>query len=558
MITRTPRRSSAGSLGAPSPGTPGRLELVSERDLAAVVLGAVTDSSIIATDADGTIVLFNAGAERLTGYRADDVVGKRSPLLFHDSAEVAARAAGLGIEAGFGVFTVPARDGGSDCQEWTYVRENGTRVPVRLTVTAINGVAGVPVGYVGVAEDLAREHRAAADTADMAERFRLLVDNVQDYAILMLDPAGLVTSWNPGVERLKGYRRDEIIGRHFSVFYPEAEIRRGEPQRKLAFAAEQGRVEDEGWRVRRDGSRFWANVTITALRDADGTLRGFGKIVRDLTERRAQVEAIASRERLVTTVLSASMVVLQEHAASLEHANSELTRSNAELDAFAYTASHDLTEPLRGLHNYARFALEDYGEALGEDGRHQLETMVRLSQRMQAVVDSLLLVSRLGRTAIEPADVNLDALVATVIELNAVRIDELGVQVRVPAPLGTIRSDEAKLREILLNLVANAVKYARDSVPRWIEIRCQRHADGGLTLEVADNGIGIAPEHRTVIFDLFRRLHARDARGGGVGAGLAIVRRVAERLGGTVEVRSTVGQGSTFTVDLPRIEEPSA
>lgn len=248
---------------------------------------------------------------------------------------------------------------------------------------------------------------------------------------------------------------------------------------------------------------------------------------------------------------TALAAALARHAAALLKLNTALTRSNEELDAFAYTASHDLTEPLRGIHNYARFTLEDHGDALGDTGRDKLDAIVRLTVRMELVIDSLLQISRLGRAEVLVGDVDVDALLAEVVELQAGAIGDHHVEVRVDAPLGTIRSDATKLREILLNLVANAVKYAADRDVRWVQIRTRRDGDDAI-LEVRDNGIGIAPEHVEDVFKLFRRLHERDAYGGGVGAGLAIVQRLATRLGGTIDVLSVPGSGTAFTVRLPQ------
>ncbi len=506
----------------------------SELQLAHEVLGAVTGCAIIATDRAGTITVFNPGAEQLLGYAAQDVIGRQTPLLFHDAHEVAARAAELGRPPGFGVLT-GAR--GGEVREWTYVRSDGARVPVRLAVTAITDHAGRTVGYVGVATDLTTEHSAKAENDTLRRRFELLIENVEEYAIVLLDPQGTIISWNAGARRMKGWAQSEIVGRSFTAFYPPEDQAAGKPQAELARAAAEGRVVDEGWRVRRDGSRFWASVTITALRDRAGVLTGFGKITHDLTERRRQEEIIA------------------RHTATLEATNAELVRSNAELDAFAYTASHDLTEPLRGLHNYAQFVLEDHGDDIGDDGREMLDAMVGLTHRMQAVVDSLLKAARLRAVSIAAEDVDLDALITSVAEALAPELASADVAVEVPHPLGHVVGDRELLNEVLLALIANAAQYARaDAHPRRAVVTAQRSGEGWVDLEVADNGIGIAAEHREVVFEPFRRLHARDARGGGVGAGLNIVRRIVERLGGSVTLQSELGVGTTVTVHLPQPE----
>ncbi|RZK15502.1 MAG: cyanobacterial phytochrome A, partial [Hymenobacter sp.] len=246
---------------------------------------------------------------------------------------------------------------------------------------------------------------------------------------------------------------------------------------------------------------------------------------------------------------------LQARAASLSRLNTELARSNDELDSFAYVASHDLKEPLRGIHNYSVFLLEDYAELLDADGVSKLQTLVRLSQRMEALIDSLLLLSRIGRLDLEVQPTDLNELVARVLELLHPRLEQTHTTVEVRGPLPTILADATRLSEVFNNLISNAIKYSDKPERRIIIGEAPAGTAGGrgaanpsdyYVFYVQDNGIGIEPRHHETIFRIFRRLHAQDKFGGGTGAGLAIAKKMIEKHGGEIWVESVVGQGSTF------------
>ncbi|WP_238613523.1 ATP-binding protein [Candidatus Oscillochloris fontis] len=241
----------------------------------------------------------------------------------------------------------------------------------------------------------------------------------------------------------------------------------------------------------------------------------------------------------------------------LSRLNDELTRSNIELDSFAYVASHDLKEPLRGLHNYAHFLIEDYGNKLDADGKEKLMTLVRLTQRMEALIDSLLHYSRVGRAELTWIEADLHAELNDVINLLAPRIQESGVEIRIPHPLPRVRADQARVREVFSNLIANAIKY-NDKPDKWVEIgvTCLDSEENGphYLFYVRDNGIGVPEEHQETIFRIFKRLHGRDEYGGGVGAGLTIAKKIVERHGGTIWLTSHVGEGTTFWFTLSRVD----
>ena len=411
------------------------------------------------------------------------------------------------------------------------------------------------------------------------ESFRLLVQSVRDYAILMLDSSGRVTSWNEGAERIKGYTGDEIIGRSFTAFYPEEAIASGFPQFELDTATRDGRFEDEGWRVRKDGSRFWANVVITALRDPDGQVVGFAKVTRDLTERRAaeeqarrlaaetaaHAEAARRSEELARAnqLLEEQAVELETQAEelvaqreSLQEANESLREALAageaayrELDQFAYVASHDLKAPLRGIANLAQWIQDDAGDQISGESTEHMRLLQGRVRRMEALIDGILAYSRAGRRSGEAAEsVDTGRLVREVVELLA---PPPSVSIRIPDGLPVVASERIPLQQVFMNLLGNALKYGaagRDSAIIDVEWR-----DAGRMVEftVRDNGPGIAPEFHERIWLIFQTLAARD-KVEGTGIGLSMVKKIVESRGGRVRLESAPGQGAAFHFTWPR------
>jgi signal transduction histidine kinase len=242
---------------------------------------------------------------------------------------------------------------------------------------------------------------------------------------------------------------------------------------------------------------------------------------------------------------------VEDRTRELARRNEELHQSNKELDDFAYIASHDLKEPLRGIHNFSNFLLEDYADKLDDDGRSKLETLMRLTRRMETLIDSLLQFSRLGRVDLAMDQVDLNATVAEALDSLAITLQEEKVEIRMPRPLPKVRADRARVGEIFANLVVNAVKY-NDKVQKWIEIGVQNGspAGGAPVFYVRDNGIGIPEKHFDSVFRIFKRLHGREKFGGGTGAGLTIVKKIVERHHGRIWLESSPGEGTTFYFTL--------
>jgi PAS domain S-box-containing protein len=350
------------------------------------------------------------------------------------------------------------------------------------------------------------------------ERYRLLVDGIKDYAILMLDPEGLVTSWNKGAERIKGYQADEIIGRHFSQFYPQKDVAGGKPQAELAAAVADGRLEDEGWRLRRDGTRFWAEVVITPMYDSNGTLKGFSKVARDITERKL-------------------------YESTLQDKNIQLQAAVDELDAFSYSVSHDLRAPLRAIDGFSRILCNEYGRALPDEGREYLQLVQRNAVQMGHLVDDLLSFSRLGRQPLNKQQVPTAAIIKQVLRDEQQQAKGRSVDVSL-GETPPCWGDPALLKQVFVNLIGNAFKYTCMREKPAIGIGTCQIGDERAFF-VRDNGAGFDMQYADKLFGVFQRLHrAEDFEGTGVG--LAIVRRIIQRHGGRVWAEAAVDQGATF------------
>jgi PAS domain S-box-containing protein len=353
------------------------------------------------------------------------------------------------------------------------------------------------------------------------ERFQLLVESVKDYAIFLLDTQGNVATWNTGAQRIKGYAAEEIIGQHFSKFYPEAEVRAGKTEYELQVAMREGRFEDEGWRLRKDGSQFWANVVITALRDPGGALIGYAKITRDLTERRK----------------------LEEERVQLAHAQ-EAVRLR---DEFLSLASHELKTPLTVLQLQletlrARIAADD-GTTLAK-----LERSHRASHRLAELVEALLDVSRIatGQFTLRFERSDLADIVATAVDRlhEAAEVAGCALSVTTDPALGAW--DRSRLDQVVTNLVSNAIRYAAGAP---IAVRVVRQA-GDAVIEVRDRGPGLPDGQLTRIFERFQRA-ASMRNFGGLGLGLYVVRQITEAHGGSVSAENSADGGACFTVRLP-------
>jgi PAS domain S-box-containing protein len=364
---------------------------------------------------------------------------------------------------------------------------------------------------------------------DLEERFRLVLENVRDYAIFMLDPDGTIASWSAGAEEIKGYQAHEVLGRHFSLFYTADDVAAGKPDRELELAREHGRVEDEGWRVRKNGELFWANVIVTAILQ-DGVLQGFAKITRDLTERRARQDA--------------------ERRAALAQETNRLK------DDFLAIVSHELRTPLNVA--LGQVAMLRSGRL---DADHTDRAWVSLQRNLalQArIIEDLLDISRVvtGRLTLDRRQVEFGAIVRETVDESAAAaaVKDVTVDLQIvsanPAHT-TVIGDPARLRQVVSNLLSNAVKFTPAGGQVDVVLRASEEE---LVLRVTDTGIGISPEFLPRVFDRFSQADSTTRREfGGLGLGLAITREIVALKGGTISADSAgIGQGATFEVRLPR------
>jgi PAS domain S-box-containing protein len=497
-------------------------------NLVDLLVASATDYAIYALDADGRVVTWNEGARRVKGWEADEVLGRHVSVFYLPED----------IEAGKPDrdLAIATADGHLEEEGWR-IRKDGTRFWANAVLTALRGPDGQLVGFGKVTRDLTERKRGEDALRESEERFRLLVSSVGDYAIFLLDTDGRVASWNLGAERLKGYRPDEIIGRPLATFYTEEDRRAGVPVQGLEHARTTGVWRSEGWRVRKDGSRFWASVVITALHGNDGGLRGFAKVTRDLTDRKRSEDAlrgILERERAT--------------AAQLE----ELDRIRSDLVS---TVAHDLRAPVGVVQALLHLLLDDWASSSDAEKHDMVERMAERVRTLSDLVDDVFeLVSiEAGHLEVLAGPIDVAAIVEAV--ADDARTERPTANIDVDVQPGTWAvGDERRTWQVLSNLVSNAVKFSPPSSP--VRITVGRVGDE-VAVAVVDQGKGIAPDQQDAIFQRFTRL-PEAAEVPGSGLGLFIARSLAEAQGGRISVESEPGAGSTFRLTLPVDAERSA
>jgi PAS domain S-box-containing protein len=598
----------------------------------------------------GEIVLLNVQAEKQFGYRRDELVGQKVKNIIPEG--FAERLIADGTRTATHALAQPMGTG----IELSGRRRDGSEFPIEIMLSPLESTEGIlvtaAIRNISLRKE-AEKHLAQVEVGrrltedalrESEESYRILLDGIQNYAIFMMDPRGEIVSWNAGAERIKGYTADQIIGRNFSCFFPPEDIERGRPAEILRMTAASGRHEEQGMRVRKDGSRFVASLTFTALRDSAGELRGFSEFSHDLSESkesgakyRALLEAAPdamvvvnqggeivllnvqaekqfgySRDELVGQqvkniipegfaerliadgtrsaaqalaqhigtgialagrrkdgtefpieimlsplessegiLVTAAIRDITERNKSEEHlvkTVGELKRSNDELQQFAYVASHDLQEPLRMVASYTQLLAKRYQGRLDSDADEFIAFAVDGCHRMQGLIQDLLAYSRAGTNGRALCQVSgEDALEGALTNLRTT-IEQSGAIVSHDS-LPAIRTDETQLTQVFQNLVGNAIKYRSAEVPR-VHVSATKTGDNEWIFSVRDNGLGIAPQYFERIFILFQRLHGRNEFEG-TGIGLAICKKVLERLGGRIWVESQPEKGSTFRFALP-------
>jgi PAS domain S-box-containing protein len=480
-----------------------------------LLVQSVTDHAIYMLDLQGVVRSWNPGAERLKGYGPDEIIGQHFSRFYTDEE----RSAGAPERA----LRTALAEGRYEAEGWR-VRKDGSRFWANVVVDPIRDENGEHIGFAKITRDLTERREAEQALRRSEERFRLLVQGVTDYAIYMLDPLGYVSSWNAGAQRFKGYTAEEVIGKHVSSFYQAEDRAAGIPEIALRTAETEGRFEAEGWRVRKDGTRFWASVVIDPIRDDDGHLLGFTKITRDLTERKQTQDALEQTRE-------------QVYQAQKLEAIGQLTGGVA----------HDFNNILSAISGSIEIAMRRLDG--GDDPRQFLRNAMHGAKRGATLTQRLLSFARKQELQLAPVD-----LIASIRDTAGLLERTIGsgvtLETRFPMRLPRVMADRAQFELALMNLVVNA----RDAMPEGgaivLGIDCPAAAPGSrpfVRLRVIDEGEGMDEETVSRAIEPF---FTTKGVGKGTGLGLSMVQGMAEQCGGRFVIESTPGVGTTAEIWL--------
>jgi PAS domain S-box-containing protein len=486
-----------------------------------LLVQGVTDYAIYMLDPQGVIASWNPGARRFKGYTEEEIIGEHFSRFYTDED----RQTDLPRRA----LETAVREGKFEQEGWR-VRKDGRRMWAHVVIDPIRDDQGHLIGFAKVTRDITERKEAQEALRRSEERFRLLVQGVTDYAIYMLDPEGYVTNWNSGAQRLKGYQESEIVGQHFSTFYTPEDREAGLPRQALETAAREGRFEKEGWRVRKDGSRFFAHVIIDTIRDEQGRLIGFAKVTRDITERRAAQEEL-------------------EKARTEAHQSQKLAAIAQLASGIAHDFNNLLTVIMGNLDMLKR-AKEERRPRLIDNALHAVEQARKLTGRLLAF-------SRRQTLVPEPVDLN-----GMITGMDDMLTQSLRGDIRLEFDLAErvwpVEVDPTQLQIALINLAVNA----RDAMPKGGTFRVKTEnivlRNGqmreAVAISLTDTGVGIPEEALSQVFEPF---FTTKEIGEGTGLGLAQVYGFTQQSGGTVDIRSEVGRGTTVTLYLPKAKAPA-
>ena len=483
---------------------PGRKKVRQAEERFRLMVESIRDYAIFMLDPNGCIMTWNKGAERLKQYSADEIIGQHFSK-FYPPEDLAAGKPQKELE-------IAVAEGRVEDEGWR-LRKDGSRFWASVVITAIYDSGGKLTGFAKVTRDLTERRAAEEQLRESEEQFRLLVDRVEEYAIYLLDPTGRVMSWNNGAEKIKGFVASEIIGKHFSCFYAAEDVAAGLPQRNLDAAARLGHIRDQGTRVRKDGSRFHADVVITALLDDSGRLRGFSKVTRDLSD--------------------------QIRAREIESEKMAAVKANAAKDEFLAKLSHELRTPLTPALAAASFMAENISE-LPEKFSEDVHVIRRNVQLEARLIDDLLDLTRITTGKIDLHQQRVDGHAVARDALTIARSDihrkKIIVTTDWSAPDHHLWADPVRIEQVFWNLINNAVKFTGPGG----ELRLQTwNENGNFNFAITDTGIGIEPDRQASLFTAFEQGERETARKfGGLGLGLTICKNLVELHGGTIQVTS--------------------
>jgi PAS domain S-box-containing protein len=532
------------------------LALLESEDWFRLLVESVTDYAIYMLDLEGRVVTWNVGAERGKGYKAEEILGQNYSIFFlPEDAKAGLPADELATAASLGRYETEA---------WR-VRKDGTKFWALITLTAIREANGELRGFAKVTRDMTAQKAAEAVLCSrnaQLERYRFIVGSVADHVIFTLDAEGRIDSWSFGARNVLGYTAEEALGREYSMVFTPAEIEVDEPRREMEEAARTGHCTTESWRMRRNGSLFWASGALTAVRDEAGKLTGYIRVARDMTEQKRLEESLSK--------MAADLEIrVVERTRELEITVEELQRKNQEVEAFVYIVSHDLRAPLVNVQGFVRELEEsckrlkeviqtypnweicwpDVSPILNEEMRGALHYISASASKFERLIDALLGLSRQGRQVYQLTRVNVWDLATNAVATFQQAIIEARAEVEMDQ-LPSVTADATALGQVFSNLIGNCLKYRSPDRPLKIEVGGQVET-GMVHYWVRDNGLGIPEYGKTKLFQVFQRFHSRQAEGEGMG--LAIAHRIVERHGGKIWAESQEGQGTAFHFSLPAI-----
>jgi PAS domain S-box-containing protein len=505
----------------------GEIELRQNEQRYRLMVEGVNEYAIFMLDTRGHILSWNEGAQRIKGYTANEIIGKHFSI-FYTSIDLDDKKPERELK-------IAIATGKYEEEGWR-VRKNGSVFWANVVITALFNEQNKHIGFSKVTRDLTEKKEIEENLRQSEERYRSLVEQVTDYGIFMLDEKGRIISWNEGARRIKGYEAKEVIGKYFSIFYPEEDILNGKPSHELKVARAEGKYEEEGWRIRKDGSLFWASVVITAVYNNAGIHIGFSKVTRDLTERKEAEKALRdSYERY--------RVLANE----LKVTNRELSYANEELEQFTSIVSHDLQEPIRTIKSFLQLINIKLDQQQNEELKIYIAKAINAADRMKELIQNLLHYSQLSKGEMMTEEMKVEDLINEAIQNVKTSIEKANADIEVETHVERIEGDRVQLVQLIQNLLSNALKFTNSEKPK-IKISSFRE-NGHVKFGVSDNGIGIAEADLGKIFEIFRRLHTKKDYPG-TGIGLAICKKIVDRHQGRIWPESEPGKGTTFYFTL--------